>query len=437
MTEDAKTTNRRDRTKGQTRRSFLQTALAGGAAATTAYFGITHDLFAKEKGPIVIGHQCEVTGGFSSWGYWHDKCAKAAVQVINEGGGIAGRKVELATEDTESNPAAGARKLRSLIQRRNASFIVGSVHSGIMLASIPIATELKTPYFSAGEATEATGEKGSRYSFRTGTDTYALAAAGVPWAMENLGKNWTMIFPDYAWGHSHHQEHRKLIEAAGGKVNDPIAVPLGTKDLVPYLARIPESTEVLFSVFFGALSVAFYTQSKSMRLDEKMKMYSVSGTIEAIDPRDIGGATEGVYFLENFPRPLEFKNDEYHKKFIELMDVDPVYAKENGSDRVMAKSHCWQSYENFFVLKAAIEASGWQKPKDTPGVIQALEGLTMKNSLAHPQGDKILRAEDHSGMIDCYMSRVENSKFVLKKRIPREELMAKLPPRYDFRKEKI
>ncbi|MDA1024102.1 MAG: ABC transporter substrate-binding protein [Proteobacteria bacterium] len=426
-----------EKTTGTTRRSFLQTALAGTAMASTAYLGLTKDLFAKESGPIVIGHQCELTGGFSSWGYWHDKCAKAAVKIINDGGGIAGRKLQLEIADTESNPAAGARKLRSLIQRQKASFIVGSVHSGIMLASIPIATELKTPYFSAGEATEATGSKGSRYSFRTGTDTYALAAAGAPWAFENLGKNWTMIFPDYAWGHSHHQEHRKLIEAMGGKVNDPIAVPLGTKDVVPYLAKIPKETEVLFSVFFGALSVAFYTQAKSMRLDEKMKMYSVSGTIEAIDPRDLGGATEGVYFLENFPRPLEFKNDEYHKKFIELMDVDPVYARENGSKRVMAKSHAWQSYENFFALKAAIEASGWQRDKDTPGVIKALEGMEMKNSLMHPQGSKLLRAEDHSGMIDCYLSRVEKSRFVLKKRIPREELMAKLPPRFDFRKEKL
>lgn len=422
---------------GTTRRSFLQTALAGSALVSTAYLGLTRDLFAKESGPIVIGHHVELTGGFSSWGYWHDKCAKAAVKMINDGGGIAGRKLEMAVADTESNPATGARKLRSLIQREKASFIVGSVHSGIMLSALPIATELKRPYFSAGEATEATGSKGSRYSFRTGTDTYALAAAGAPWAFENLGKNWTMIFPDYAWGHSHHQEHRKLIEAMGGKVNDPIAVPLGTKDLVPYLAKIPEETEVLFSVFFGALSVAFYTQSNSMRLGEKMKMYSVSGTIEAIDPRDIGGATEGVYFLENFPRPLEFKNDEYHKKFIELMDVDPVYAKENGSNKVMAKSHAWQSYENFFVLKRAIEASGWRRDKDTPGVIEALEGMEMKNSVMHPQGAKLLRAEDHSGMIDCYMSRVEDSKFVLKKRIPRNELMAKLPPRYDFRKYKL
>lgn len=419
------------------RRSFLQTALAGGAIASTAYVSLTRDLFAKESGPIVIGHQCELTGGFSSWGYWHDKCAKAAAKVINEGGGIAGRKLEVPIADTESNPAAGARKLRSLIQRSKARFVVGSVHSGIMLASIPIASELKTPYFSAGEATEATGSKGTRYSFRTGTDTYALAAAGAPWAFKNLGKNWTMIFPDYAWGHSHHEEHRKLIESLGGKVNDPIAVPLGTKDLVPYLAKIPEETEVLFSVFFGALSVAFYTQSKSMKLDEKMKMYSVSGTIEAIDPAAINGAAEGVYFLENFPRPLEYKDDEYHRAFIKMMDIDPVHAKENGSSRVMAKSHAWQSYENFFALKKAIEESGWQRKKDTPGVIEALEGLTMDNSLAHPQGAKVLRAEDHSGMIDCYISQVQNGKFAVKKHIPRAEMEALLPPRYDFRKYKL
>ena len=182
-------------------------------------------VYAQASGPIVIGHHCELTGGFASWGYWHDKHARAAAKLINEMGGIANRKVELVTEDTESNPASGARKLRSLIQRNGASFVVGSVHSGIMLASIPIATELKTLYFSAGEATEATGSKGTRYSFRTGTDTYGLAAAGAPWAYQNLGKTWTIISPDYAWGHSHYQEHKAVIEKLGGKVNPPIYRP--------------------------------------------------------------------------------------------------------------------------------------------------------------------------------------------------------------------
>lgn len=70
-------------------------------------------------------------------------------------------------------------------------------------------------------------------------------------------------------------------------------------------------------------------------------------------------------------------------------------------------------------------------------MIEALEGMEMPNSLAHPQGEKKLRAQDHSGIIDCYMSRVEDSKFVLKKRIPKEEIEAKLPPRYDFTKQPL
>lgn len=412
-----------------TRRSFLATALGGG----TAYLALGLGRPAAASGPIIIGHQAELTGGFSSWGYWHDKAAKKAAEIINQSGGIAGRELRLVTEDTESTPAAGARKLRSLIQRNGANFVTGSVHSGVMLASIPVATELKTIYFSTGEATEATGDNGTRYSFRTGNDTYTLSGGGAPWAYENLGKNWTMIFPDYAWGHSHYAEHKRVIEALGGTVNNPIAVPLDARDLVPYLARVPESTEVLFSVFFGALSVAFYTQAKSMGLTERMKMYSVSGTIEAINPKAIDGAAEGVYFLENFPRPLAAKDDEYHREFNRIMEIDDVDSLEDGSDRVMAKSHAWQPWENLFLLKAAIEATGWQSKGDDQAVIEYLEGAEMHNSLAHPQGDKILRAEDHSGILDNYISQVRDGEFTVVKRIPKEEIAAALPPRFDFR----
>ena len=127
------------------RRSFLEYALAGGASAGIANLTIMKDLYAQAGGPIVIGHHCELTGGFASWGYWHDKAARKAVDLINKGGGIARRKVELVTEDTEANPASGARKLRNLIERSNAEFVVGSVHSGIMLASIPIASICCSP----------------------------------------------------------------------------------------------------------------------------------------------------------------------------------------------------------------------------------------------------------------------------------------------------
>ena len=149
-----------------------------------------------------------------------------------------------------------------------------------------------------------TGSKGTRFSFRTGTDTYSIAAASMPWCVENLGKVWSIIYADYAWGQSTNQESKLFIEKAGGKVLTSIPVPLDTKDFVPYLAQIPGDSEVVLPAFIGSLSVAFYTQAKTMGLDKKMKMFSSSASLESIDPGDIQGAAEGVYFFENFPRML-------------------------------------------------------------------------------------------------------------------------------------
>ena len=81
MTKHADHTARERRTT--TRRSFLNTALAGGAAYVALARGMS--AFAQAGGPIVIGHHCELTGGFASWGYWHNKCAQAATKLINEG----------------------------------------------------------------------------------------------------------------------------------------------------------------------------------------------------------------------------------------------------------------------------------------------------------------------------------------------------------------
>jgi len=262
----------------------------------------------------------------------------------------------------------------------------------------------------------------------------SIAAASMPWAVENFGKVWSVIYADYAWGQSTEQESKTYIERAGGKVLKSVAVPLDTKDFVPYLAQIPAETEVLLPAFIGSLSVAFYTQAKSMGLDKKMKMISSSASIESIAPDDIQGAAEGVYFFENFPRMLKAKDDEFHREFIKRVGIDEVHAREVGGQRVMDKSHGWQSWEDIFALKQAIEKSGYKTRKDVEGVIQALEGMEMKNSLGHPQGDKIIRKEDHVGIIDCYISRVEGGKLEVKKRIPKEELAKNMPLRHDLSK---
>ena len=161
-------------------------------------------------------------------------------------------------------------------------------------------------------------------------------------------------------------------------------------------------------------------------------MFSSSASLESIDPGDIQGAAEGVYFFENFPRTLAAKNDEFHKEFNKRMGIDDVFAREIGGKGVMDKSHGWQAWEDVFAIKQAVEASGYKTRKDVEGVIKALEGMQMTNSLGHPQGDKLIRKEDHAGILDCYISRVENGKFEVKKRIPKEELAKNMPLRHNL-----
>ena len=123
-----------------------------------------------------------------------------------------------------------------------------------------------------------------------------------------------------------------------------------------------------------------YPQAKNMGLDKKMKMYSSSASIESIAPGDLQGAAEGVYFFENFPRMLSAKNDEFHKEFLKRVGIDEENAREVGGTRVMDKSHGWQAWEDIFAIKQAVEASGYKARKDVEGVIQALEGIQLKNS---------------------------------------------------------
>jgi branched-chain amino acid transport system substrate-binding protein len=93
---------------------------------------------------------------------------------------------------------------------------------------------------------------------------------------------------------------------------------------------------------------------------------------------------------------------------------------------------CRAAWEDIFAIKQAIEVSGYKTRKEIEGAIRGLEGMQMKNSLGHPQGDKIIRKEDHCGIVDCYISRVENGKFEVKKRIPKEEIAANMPLRHDL-----
>lgn len=357
--------------QGLSRKAFL-----AGAAASAAACTLRPKLLWGKDAPIKIGGQFSLTGGLGFNGIWGDRAAQAAVETINEEGGITGRKVTYVVEDTETNVQTGIRKMRKLIERDEVDFVVGDVHSGINIACAPIALEENTVYFGFGTAVATTQEKGNRYIFRGMTNMRIHMKALVLGGAERWGKRWYTMAADYAWGHSVAEETARYVKETGGTVVGEKFAPIGTPDFVPYLSGLdPEAIDVICIGFFGRDARTIISQIYQL-FGNKVAVTGNIGVIAGFTPKDIGPGGQGVWYVTQYPRFAEYVRDElkpFDKAFRERLGID---AKGFGKDGTVSTiDFCYAPWEHVYYIKHAIEQSGWKSRQDNPKFIQALEGI--------------------------------------------------------------
>ncbi len=72
---------------------------------------------------------------------------------------------------------------------------------------------------------------------------------------------------------------------------------------------------------------------------------------------------------------------------------------------------CW---ETLYVIKAAMEAAGYQGPSDRQKIIEAVETMgEMPLSREHPQGPKLFRPKLHQVFGQQHVSKVEGGRLNL------------------------
>jgi branched-chain amino acid transport system substrate-binding protein len=77
-----------------------------------------------------------------------------------------------------------------------------------------------------------------------------------------------------------------------------------------------------------------------------------------------------------------------------------------------------------------MQKSGFRGREDTMKLIEALEGLEMKEGDDFPQGDKTLRKEDHQAFIREFVFEVRNGTFKILEVVPKEKTL--FPPDCKF-----
>ena len=409
-------------------------AAAGVAAAAQFSPAMIGHVFGSDR-PIRIGMQLHRTGIGASYGRWYERVATATAELINEEGGINGRPLELVIEDDGTDPKRGAEVIEKFATQHKVDAAYGTLFSHVVIGSSPRAGELKLPYYVVSEGHHVASCTLNRYVFQPGiTDVRSQVISMAPWIAGNLGKKVTMIFPDFAFGHDHRDYFSQAIAAQGGEVLELIPIPPSESSFTRYFPRIPSDTEVLYHVMVGPGVLTFVKEMGQYFGSRRPEIFGFIDSLEAVDL-----ATpqleflEGTHFWEGNPRYAQANQSEYDRFYRQRVGVDANGASVSDPKDVSTYAHMFGCWETLFIIKQAMEASGYQEqtPEHKRALIEATEALeTFEHGRNHPQGRKVFNGRIHQSFGHQYISRVGNGRLDVVHTTPIEDGLYEPPGDY-------
>jgi len=216
-----------------------RTLLAGGTALAASPFLFN---IARAQSPTIrIGFPTPLTGAFSAEAQDQVRAAELAIKEFNAKGGVLGRTIEALHMDTETTPATGTRVAERMINRNEAAFLVGAMHSGVANAISQVAQKYGCVFLNTNSSSPTeSGKDCHKVKFVWDGSGTNFSHAIVKNAMKVNGKNWLLLTNDYVWGHETSKATRAIIEANGGKVVEELLVPQNTRDFASYLLKIQQ-----------------------------------------------------------------------------------------------------------------------------------------------------------------------------------------------------
>lgn len=367
--------------------SVLLLAACGDDAATTEEG--TPGAEAETQETIKIGVLASLTGALESYGKQTQRGFELGLEYATDGTmEVAGKKIEVVFEDTETKPEVAVQKATKLLEEDEVDFLVGSSSSGDTLAVLPLAEEYeKIMIVEPAVADSITGSEFNKYIFRTSRNSSQDAVAGAA-AIAKEGVKIATFAPDYSFGWDGVAAFKAAAEELGAEVVlEEFADPAAT-DFTSNLQKVIEADpDYLFIVWAGANSP--WNQIADMKLQEKgIKISTGAPDIPALSIMEPLVGMEGfsVYY---HTLPDNEVNDwlvEEHKA--RFNGEVPDLFTPGGMSAAIA-------------LVEALEKS--EGNVDADELISIMEGMSFET----PKGTMTFRPEDHQALQTMYSIKLE------------------------------
>jgi ABC-type branched-subunit amino acid transport system substrate-binding protein len=322
-------------------------------------------------GAVKIGVLAPITGELAPYGEALERGMTVAAELINEDGGIGGKKVEWVLEDDQTDPKAASTAARKLLTQERVDFLMGTTSSATTLAVIPQAERAKVPFFYVVEGESKTCDSsgtGTReYIFGNGETPEQKMTEYVPWMLENLGKRVYLIGSDYVFPHFVNDLTSKLIEENGGTVVGTAYAPLGTSDFSSYISEIERAKpDVIFISVVGTDGIALVKQLNQFGLRDKVELTGIPTFAGEVLP-GIADVAQDVYTVERY---WDKADNPVNEKFA------AAYHAKYGDEAPIGTIAAQGAYGTLLLLQAAAEKAG---TTDREAVAKALPGVTVES----------------------------------------------------------
>ena len=344
------------------RRTTITTLLGAAAAGWGS-------LRANAADPVRIGTILSVSGPAAFLGQDMKDGVQLAVDEINQGGGIGGRKIEWIFYDAQSQTQQAIAEARRLLSNDGVEIIVGGGNmSGIALAIAPMAEAAKIPFVSTEGASAIVNPVAERrFVFKSTVDDYLVLQRAADY-FDKKGLRKIGLLADTSGFGQGATEQLKIV--AKERNLDAILESFAPNDtdLVPQLSRIRDAgAEAVICWTVTPAGVVFLKQAQQLGLDEKLTLIHSYGFVTGKYMELAGGAAAKLLLLS--------------QKFVigdQLPDPDPVKPKiaaltDSFKRRFNRTPNQFvaQTYDAVYLAKMALASGGSDREK----VREALENI--------------------------------------------------------------
>jgi branched-chain amino acid transport system substrate-binding protein len=368
---------------GMSRRALLKAGAAVGIFPAGR-------VLAQSPEPLRIGFLTVLTGPLAAGGKQQEE--GVALFLKERNGMIAGRKVELITQDTSGSPALAKTKTQELVERHKAPVMIGPLATNEALAMDEYIRGAKVPLITTTSA--ATVDLKSR-----APNPYVLHAFGTApqvtyplgdYAAKTLGfKKIAIVAEDFTYGHEGAGGFHLAFEDAGGKIVQKLWPPLNAPEYGAFLAQIKPDVDAIYTGFAGSNPLRFLKAFAEFGLKGKVAVLGNTTMTDEGILKLMGDEAVGVFTGGWYAAGLDTPDN---KKFV--AGINAAYKHDPGF-------YTAGPYTALLIIEEALKASGG-KTDDAAAFLKAMRDVR----LAHGPIGPVRLDEFGTPILDIYVRKV-------------------------------